>query len=184
MNRPLLCRAISEWVATLGKKLLSGSLSSTPAPVAIFEARSHLQKIAEPWAYMDFLLAAAAATTKLQRLQLVVAWTIAGLRHTHTWQKPFNPVLGETWRAQAADGRVSAHIEQVSHHPPVARYTVTGPGFRMHGTTEIGIQVRSDSIWPCQLQFCLTPDRKQGQGCFRAQAPWSQRPHTEHTYFC
>lgn len=92
---------------------------------------------------MDFLLAAGAAPTKLDRLQLVLAWTIAGLRHTHTWQKPFNPVLGETWRGEASGGRVCAHIEQVSHHPPIARYTVTGPGFRMHGTSEIGIQAWS-----------------------------------------
>jgi hypothetical protein len=89
-----------------------------------------------------FLLRAAATSNKLERLELVLTWTIAGLRHVvDTWRKPFNPVLGETWQGEAAGGRVKAFFEQISHHPPVASFVVRGPGFRMTGTMHAGVQL-------------------------------------------
>jgi hypothetical protein len=136
------CRAVNEWIASLGKRLFSGSLTSTPAPVAIFEPQSYLQKLANPWAYTHYLLQAAEATSKLKRLQLVLAWYISGLRHNvDTWRKPFNPVLGETWQGQAAGGRIKVYFEQISHHPPIAAYLLQGPGVCMRGTVEAAVQL-------------------------------------------
>lgn len=88
------------------------------------------------------MLRAAATSDKLERLEFILAWSVAGLRHVvDTWRKPFNPVLGETWQGEAADGRVKAYVEQISHHPPIAAYTVKGQGFRMTGTMHACVQL-------------------------------------------
>lgn len=138
-----VCRAIGEWVATLGKKLFTGGgLGSTPAPVAIFEPRSNLQKLTDCWVYTSLLQRAAAAPDSVTRLQYTAAWFVAGLRHAFdTWCKPFNPVLGETWQSATSSG-CEAFLEQVSHHPPVAAFALEGEGFRLHGSAELQISVR------------------------------------------
>jgi hypothetical protein len=67
----------------------------------MFEPRSYLQKLADPWVHPRHLEAAAAADCPLQRLQLCVAWFVAGLQHVFSsWRKPFNPLLGETWQVR------------------------------------------------------------------------------------
>lgn len=124
--------------------MLTGNLNFAhiPAPVTIFEAQSYLQKITNPWAYTQYILRAAATSDKLTRLELILGWTVAGLRHVvDTWRKPFNPLLGETWQGEAAGGRIKVCCEQISHHPPVASYVVIGPGFRMTGTMHAGVQL-------------------------------------------
>lgn len=138
-----LCRAIADWVSTLGKRLLSGNgLSSTPAPVAIFEPRSNLQKLTDPWVYTAFLDAAAREADPVAKLQLVAAWFVAGTRHMFdTWRKPFNPVLGETWQCHDGEAGCTGQLEQTSHHPPVASFTLSGAGWSMEGTAELLIQV-------------------------------------------
>ena len=132
-------------MATLGKRLLSGNgLSSTPAPVAIFEPRSNLQKLTDPWVYTPLLDAAAQSTDPVVRLQHVVAWLVAGTRHVFdTWRKPFNPILGETWQCQNGSAGCTGKLEQISHHPPVASFAVHGSGWEMGGTAELMIQVRT-----------------------------------------
>jgi len=56
---------------------------------------------------------------------------VAGLQHVfQSWRKPFNPILGETWQAHLADG-TSIFLEQISHHPPVSAFQLTGPGARL-----------------------------------------------------
>lgn len=47
-------------------------------PVKMFEPRSYLQKLADPWVHTRFLGAAAAATNPVERLQAVVTFFIAG----------------------------------------------------------------------------------------------------------
>jgi Oxysterol-binding protein len=143
MELGLLCRAIAEWVATLGKRLFTGnSLASTPAPVIIFEPRSNLQKLTDCWVYTSLLEDAAQASDALSRLKYVVAWFVAGSRHMFdTWRKPFNPILGETWQSVNNAG-CYASLAQASHHPPVASYKLSGPGYKMRGTTELMIHVR------------------------------------------
>ena len=55
MQRPFLAffRAIMQWVKSMGKRLLTGSINliNTPFPVTIFEPRSYLEKLADVWVY-------------------------------------------------------------------------------------------------------------------------------------
>ena len=131
----------------MGKRIFSGnSLASTPAPVQIFEPRSNLQKLLDGYVYTTLLVDAAQASDPVQKLELVVAWFVAGLRHMFdTWKKPFNPILGETWQSSNDTG-CHAFVEQASHHPPIAAYQVDGPGFSLRGTTELNIQVLYDLL--------------------------------------
>lgn len=63
----------------MGKRFLTGNrLASTPAPVKIFEPRSNLQKLTDPWVYTHLLLLAAQQTDKVHRMKYVVAWLVAG----------------------------------------------------------------------------------------------------------
>ena len=45
---------------------------------------------------------------------------------THHWNKPLNPILGETYQARSPDGS-RYYLEQVSHRPPVAYFVHYGP---------------------------------------------------------
>ena len=67
-------------------------------------------------------------------MKLVMASSMANLIPGKIYEKPLNPVLGETYEAVAVDG-AKIFMEQTSHHPPIThmylegpegRYTVTG----------------------------------------------------------
>ncbi|GBF92151.1 hypothetical protein Rsub_04498 [Raphidocelis subcapitata] len=121
--------AIMAWVKSMGRQILAGNLNlvNTSFPVLMFEPRSYLQKLADPWVYPEYINAAAAATDPLERMKLLLTWVVAGMwKGFDTWKKPFNPILGETWQAEL-EGGVTLFMEQVSHHPPVSAYQLVGP---------------------------------------------------------
>lgn len=132
--------AITAWLKEAAKKILRGSINllSTSFPVTMFEPRSYLQKLADPWVYPRFLSEAAEAEDPVERLKLVTAWFVAGLHHGfERWRKPFNPILGETWQATLSDGS-AIFMEQISHHPPITAFHIDGPGgcYRLVGLSE------------------------------------------------
>lgn len=59
-------------------------------------------------------------------MKLIMASSIAFLYPTKFYEKPLNPVLGETYEATAGDG-AKIYLEQTSHHPPVTSFLVEGP---------------------------------------------------------
>ncbi|KAI8464605.1 MAG: hypothetical protein J3K34DRAFT_371908, partial [Monoraphidium minutum] len=127
--------AIMVWVKSMGRQILAGNLNlvNTSFPVLMFEPRSYLQKLADPWVYPDYINAAAAASDPLDRMKLLTTWVVAGMwKGFDAWKKPFNPILGETWQA-SLEGGVSLFMEQarpgrgISHHPPVSAYQLVGP---------------------------------------------------------
>lgn len=48
--------------------------------------------------------------------------------------KPFNPLLGETYELIREDMGIRMISEQVSHHPPVSAYHVESKHFELHGS--------------------------------------------------
>lgn len=60
--------------------------------------------------------------------------TIAFLFPTHQFEKPLNPILGETYQALAQDGS-TIYLEQTEHRPPVTNFLIEGPKglYRMYG---------------------------------------------------
>lgn len=122
--------AIVELIKDMGRKILSGNLNliNMSLPVKMFEPRSYLEKLADVWVYPQYLEQAAQAQDPAQRIRFIVTWFIAGLQHAfQSWRKPFNPILGETWQAALHDG-TEIFMEQISHHPPISAFQMTGPG--------------------------------------------------------
>lgn len=135
---------------TLGKNLLAGNfdLLKISLPVKLFEPRSYLQKLADPFIFTRFLDAAAAASDPIERMKLVIAAIVAGYHRVFLkWAKPFNPILGETWQASLPDG-TAIFLEQVSHHPPVSAFQMFGAHGRyyFHGVSQPSVTYKANAI--------------------------------------
>ena len=79
-----------------------------------------LQRITEELEYSDLLDAAASSEDQWEQMAYVAAFTVSSFSTTATrTNKPFNPLLGETYECDRLDDfGWRALSEQVSHHPP------------------------------------------------------------------
>jgi hypothetical protein len=59
-------------------------------------------------------------------------------------EKPFNPLLGETYQGWI-DG-CPVWLEQISHHPPVSAYMMHGRGYKTFGKIEPKIELGMNSV--------------------------------------
>ncbi|GAB4822181.1 hypothetical protein N2152v2_009227 [Parachlorella kessleri] len=142
--------AVVEVVKQLGSNLLTGNfdLLKMSLPVKLFEPRSYLQKLADPWVYPRFLQLAAQADDPGERMRWVVTWFIAGLHHAfERWAKPFNPILGETWQAGLPDGS-QIFLEQISHHPPISAFELCGPNnmYMFSGLSQPAVSYKTNAV--------------------------------------
>lgn len=60
-----------------------------------------------------------------------------------TMEKPFNPILGETYQCWI-DG-CPVYFEQVAHHPPIAAYLMKGRGYDLYGSVEAKMDLSINS---------------------------------------
>jgi len=60
-----------------------------------------------------------------------------------TMEKPFNPILGETYQCWI-DG-CPVYFEQIAHHPPIASYLMIGRGYKLYGTMEAKMDLSINS---------------------------------------
>jgi hypothetical protein len=91
--------------------------------------------------------AAAMSNDPVERMKLVMTSSIAFLESCHTWAKPLNPILGETYQATLQNGAVLS-VEQVSHHPPVTYLLLDGPEqhYRYYGYSSFSVKAYINSI--------------------------------------
>jgi len=63
------------------------------------------------------------------------------------WDKPLNPILGETLEGSYLDGS-RVYMEQVTHHPPVTYFYYDGPNqmYRFYAHTNFSAGVRMNSV--------------------------------------
>ena len=60
------------------------------------------------------------------------------------FEKPLNPVLGETFQAKSIDG-AKIYVEQTSHHPPITNFLMEGPAhfpYKLYGNLEFKLGVK------------------------------------------
>ena len=109
----------------MGKNLLEGkSIMGMALPISIFSKDSILQRAAKCITYAPLILKKAAEIDDpLEQFKLAVAFYFTMLHISVEQQKPFNPILGETY--QGLIGGVPVFLEQVSHHPPISYINVT-----------------------------------------------------------
>lgn len=67
--------------------------------------------------------------------------------------KPFNPILGETYQGYIDDCPI--FIEQTSHHPPISSYLLIGRGYKIHGAIapKVALGLNCVKGWSTPLNF-------------------------------
>jgi hypothetical protein len=94
-----------------------------------------------------FLNYAARVKDPLERFKIVMTCTVALIQQCQSFEKPLNPVLGETYQARCPDG-AQLYVEQTSHHPPISHFHVEGPDgkYQMSGYNECRVKFSMNSI--------------------------------------
>ncbi|XP_077997376.1 oxysterol-binding protein-related protein 3-like [Glandiceps talaboti] len=111
---------ISLW--NILKKNIGKDLSKVSMPVTLNEPLSMLQRLCEEMEYSELLDKASVTEDVYQRMVLVAAFAVSGYASSQyrAGQKPFNPLLGETFESIRDDRGFKFIGEQVSHHPPIS----------------------------------------------------------------
>ncbi|XP_074922758.1 oxysterol-binding protein-related protein 8 isoform X1 [Chelonoidis abingdonii] len=116
-------------------------LSKVVLPTFILEPRSFLDKLSDYYYHADFLSEAALEENAYNRMKKVVKWYLSGFyKKPKGLKKPYNPILGETFRCVWIHPRTNSKTfyiaEQVSHHPPVSAFYVSNrkDGFCLSGS--------------------------------------------------
>ncbi|KAJ8402393.1 hypothetical protein AAFF_G00368820 [Aldrovandia affinis] len=127
---------------TLLKQVRPGmDLSKVVLPTFILEPRSFLDKLSDYYYHADFLSEAAIEENAYNRMKKVVKWYLSGFyKKPKGLKKPYNPIIGETFRCMWLHSKTSSKTfyisEQVSHHPPVSAFYVSNrkDGFCLSGS--------------------------------------------------
>lgn len=125
----------TEVLKQLGKKLLSGDFNLTHIsfPIRCMQANTALHNTLNTFQMAPlYLNRAVAVMDYLERLKLVIVSILASFVHTSTFEKPLNPILGETLYGEMEDG-TEMFAEQSSHHPPVSHFYVKSNGYKAFG---------------------------------------------------
>uniref|UniRef100_A0A2A4K9L7 PH domain-containing protein n=1 Tax=Heliothis virescens TaxID=7102 RepID=A0A2A4K9L7_HELVI len=130
---------LSLW--SIMKNCIGKELSKIPIPVNFSEPLSMLQRLTEDYEYSSILDQAAKFSDPAQQLAYVAAFTVSSYATTACrTNKPFNPLLGETYECdRMADLGWRAISEQVSHHPPMVAQFCEG-----------------QAGWQCWQEFTMT----------------------------
>lgn len=123
-----------------GKSIVGLSL-----PVRIFEPRSILERLSDLWTFAPHYLTKASSEEGVERIQSVFSFLISILPITTSQWKPFNPLLGETFQGELADG-TTIDCEQTSHHPPIATFYVKNKNWTAHGSWTINGNLRGNNF--------------------------------------
>lgn len=89
-----------EILKCVGKKILSGkfNLTTISFPIKCMCPKSMLEVMATISGCNPYYLNAAAfAQDPVERMKLVMACSVAYIYPTHIFEKPLNPILGETY---------------------------------------------------------------------------------------
>lgn len=124
------------------------NLTKATIPIKYMAPRSLVEVIGSmggPCA--PYLTLAAKESDPIERMKHVMVSSIAYLYPCHNFNKPLNPIVGETYQASMTDGS-QIFVEQVSHHPPITYYIIEGPNqiYRFSGYTNFSVKAGLNSI--------------------------------------
>lgn len=116
---------VKSVISQAASNVFSGqSIIGISLPVRIFEPRSLIERICDWYGFAPIFLKRATETTDvLERFKLSIAYGLAALYCGLKQQKPFNPLLGETYQACFEDN-TRVYCEHTSHHPPISNYLI------------------------------------------------------------
>eukprot|EP00028_Trichosphaerium_sp_Am-I-7-wt_P004415 CAMPEP_0168532826 /NCGR_PEP_ID=MMETSP0405-20121227/16592_1 /TAXON_ID=498012 /ORGANISM="Trichosphaerium sp, Strain Am-I-7 wt" /LENGTH=933 /DNA_ID=CAMNT_0008558529 /DNA_START=42 /DNA_END=2843 /DNA_ORIENTATION=- len=125
-NKPSLLKILKD---AIGK-----DLSRITIPVHFSEPLSMLQRLTEDVEYSDLLDKAAAEDDPAKRLLWLATYAISPHAATlDRTNKPFNPLLGETYENVREDKGYRLLTEQVSHHPPESAFYCESKDWYIYG---------------------------------------------------
>ncbi|CAM4906823.1 unnamed protein product [Rotaria socialis] len=138
--------SINLW--SIIKNCVGKDLSKIPIPVNFSEPLSMLQRITEELEYSSVLDAAAKTNDNWEQLAYVAAFTVSSYSTTATrTNKPFNPLLGETFECDRTDDYGwRSMAEQVSHHPPAVATHSEGQGWTLYQEFTMGSKFRGQYL--------------------------------------
>ena len=151
---------LSSVVKQLAVNMMKGlSISHISLPIKIFEPRSSIQRMIDIFSGCGNLTKAAATTDPVERMKLVIAFSMSSIYLCISQSKPFNPLLGETHQGTFEDG-TRFYCEHTSHHPPITNFLLDGPNnaWRLSGyyqmTGSMGANTLTSGLrGPNVLQF-------------------------------
>ncbi|KAJ8962778.1 hypothetical protein NQ318_001177 [Aromia moschata] len=110
---------LSLW--NLLSRNIGKDLSQISMPVALNEPLNVLQRLCEELEYSELLDKAAYIDDPYERMVEIAAFAVSAYASTlsRAGNKPFNPLLGETYECTREDKGFRFLAEQVSHHPPI-----------------------------------------------------------------
>ena len=101
-------------------------------PIFIFDPRSLLEMWVWQNGYCDeFLEKAFLEKDPIERLKYATTYALTKMHLCVAQQKPFNPILGETFRSKLGDSLF--YLEQTSDHPPQINFYVIGKNYKLFG---------------------------------------------------
>ena len=129
----------------IAKNLLSGkSILHISLPVDIFAPETNLERFAFSMTYAPLILEKAfRQKTAIEKFKHVVAYGITNSVLYLNMEKPFNPILGETF--QGWINGCPIYLEQISHHPPIASFLFLGRGYKITGSLESKVEMQMNS---------------------------------------
>jgi len=146
-------QVLGSLIKQFGSALFTGkSIMNISLPVSIFEARSQIEREAYSLLYAPaFLEKAGSITDKFEQFKLTVSFFVASLHLGVNPEKPFNPIIGETFQGIINGNPV--YGEQVSHHPPALALQMVGRNFTFDGATEFHAAISINSVKSGKLGF-------------------------------
>jgi len=173
VNQPLLKKqkkVLGFLLKEFGAAILKGkSIMNVSLPVSIFEPLSQIEREAHSLLYAPhFLEKAGEINDVFEQFKLTISYFIASLHLGVNPQKPFNPVLGETF--QGSIGGYPVFGEQVSHHPPALALQMLGKNYTIQGTTEFNAHLSMNSVKSKKIG-CLNVIYKNTGAIIKAQSP-------------
>lgn len=79
----------------------------------------------------------------IERMKYCAAFLLSNSIFHFDVEKPFNPILGETYQGYIKGCPVYA--EQISHHPPITAIYMIGRGYIIHGSLEGRVKIHMNS---------------------------------------
>ena len=114
----------SYFIKKIGSNILQGkNIMNLSLPIFIFDTRSLL----EMWVWQNgycsiYLEKAFLEKDPIERIKYSTIYAMSKMHLCVAQQKPFNPILGETFQCKLNDSLF--YLEQTSHHPPQTNFYV------------------------------------------------------------
>eukprot|EP00898_Chlorokybus_atmophyticus_P008225 jgi/Chlat1/8403/Chrsp80S07909 len=143
-------KAVSLW--TILKENIGKDLTRVCLPVFFNEPLSALQKACEDAEYSHLLdKARTCQVGSVERLLHVAAFAVSGYASTDgRTNKPFNPLLGETYECIREEQGIRIVTEKTSHHPTIMTVFCEGRGWSMAAEVNVKNKFwgRSIDVYP------------------------------------